>query len=816
MLHTIAIVSAVLGFCGSSLADQITISDAEGFVDLYNGVRNGTDYKDTTVLLESDITFTPSTLAKFNVIGDYSSYFLGTIDGQGHTISNLTIESSSQDYFGLFAYSEGIVVRNLVLDASCSVTSTLSTTSSYYTYVGGIIGKCFSYKYKPCTFENNVNMASVTFAGNMSKNGKYKYMYLGGIAGELSSSGSYEVIVNNCANYGHVLCSGVSGTLYIGGIVGRSYGQSTAKNFYIQNSFNYGIITFAGVSLANATYIGGIAGFGTNNDIENCLSAGKIDSNTTGHIGSVTGDASAIDITHCFWTEDVGYGAEYDSRTHVENSTVVTLNSTILDELNEYAGVDTPWIMLHLNGGKINDVEQESILVTQKDFPVPVKEGHSLSGWYEDFELTKKFDPKTQSLTGITDLYAGWDTSSYTVTFDFGNGTIISETFMFEAPIEYPEDVEMEGYEFAGWDCNLTEMPAHDLYVTAIWIINGYALTFDFGNGTNVTYVLQYNDVVKYPHDVPEREGYTFNGWDKEIERMPAENVTITAKWNVKYFALRFDFANGTTVKSDVAFGTAIDYPVDVRKVGYSFAGWNPNPETMPAKDTTIVAMWSINSYAVEFDLGNGTVIEEMFEYNSTIEYPEDVEKEGHTLRWSSNITLMPAENITIVALWDINSYLVRFDLGNETIIEEIFVFGSQIKYPENVERPGYEFKEWDPNPKTMPAGDLNITAKWKQISSCTKIIFSKAMTQEEVVDIFTKYTEEYFYFIYFEVDGEFETTTAIIKFEDISYSEEFISNVISKKVPEDSIESIAHITDYEPSYSYIANPLSLLSFMMI
>ena len=819
MLHTIAIASVVLGLCGNGLGDQLTISTAEGFVDLYNGVKNGTDYKDTTVLLDSDLDFTPSVLARFNTIGDYSSYFLGTIDGQGHTISNLVLESSSQDYFGMFAYSEGIVVRNLVLDATCAVTSTLSTASSYYTYVGGLIGKCFSYKYKPCTFENDVSMASVTFAGNMSRNGKYKYMYLGGLAGELSSSGSYDVVVNNCANYGHVACTGVSGTLYIGGIVGRSYGQSIGKNFYIQNSFNYGTITFTGASLAAATYIGGIAGFGTNNDIENCLSAGKIEieaNETGGHIGSVTGDASAIDITHCFWTEDVGYGAEYDSRTHVANSTVVTLNSTVLEELNEYAGAETPWLMLHLNGGSINGLEQEAILVTQKDFPEPVREGHALAGWYEDAELTKRFDPKTQPLTGITDLYAGWTTTAYTVTFDFGNGTIVNASFLFEAPIEYPEDVEMEGYEFVAWDCNLTEMPAHDLYVKAIWTINGYMLTFDFGNGTNVSYVLQYDDVVKYPHDVPVKEGYTFNGWDKEIERMPAENVTITAKWLVKYFALRFDFANGTTLKSDVAFGEKIDYPTDVRKVGHSFVAWDPRPETMPARDTTIVAVWSVNSYAVTFDLGNGTKICSVFEYNSTVVYPEDVAKEGHTLRWSSDVALMPAENITIVALWDINSYLVRFDLGNETVIEETFVFNSSIRYPENVERPGYDFEKWDPSPETMPARDLNITAKWKQISSYVRIVLSKAMSQEEAVGVFTKFTDDYFGVVYFEVDEEFETSLVIIRFEDIARSEKFIANVLEKKAPEDAIESIAHITDYKPSYSYIVSPLSLLSFLMI
>ena len=68
----------------------------------------------------------------------------------------------------------------------------------------------------------------------------------------------------------------------------------------------------------------------------------------------------------------------------------------------------------------------------------------------------------------------------------------------------------------------------HTLY--AHWIINNYTLTFDFGNGTVTEIIYKYNDTINYPI-VSEREGFVFNGWDKTIKRMPAGNTVITALW---------------------------------------------------------------------------------------------------------------------------------------------------------------------------------------------------------------------------------------------------------------------------------------------
>lgn len=121
---------------------ELRINDASKLVEFSSNVNNGTNYTGTTVLLESDIALTDELLKDFEPIGKNESYsFLGTFDGQGHIISNLVINFSSS-YTGLFGYSDGITIKNVVMDSSCSVTNSYNLPQNCY--IGGIIGKCNS------------------------------------------------------------------------------------------------------------------------------------------------------------------------------------------------------------------------------------------------------------------------------------------------------------------------------------------------------------------------------------------------------------------------------------------------------------------------------------------------------------------------------------------------------------------------------------------------------------------------------------------------------------------------------------------------
>ena len=75
-------------------------------------------------------------------------------------------------------------------------------------------------------------------------------------------------------------------------------------------------------------------------------------------------------------------------------------------------------------------------------------------------------------------------------------------------------------------------MPAENMTVTAQWEINQYTITFDTAGGSEIAPITQdYGTAITAPAD-PTREGYTFIGWDTEIPTtMPAENITLKARW---------------------------------------------------------------------------------------------------------------------------------------------------------------------------------------------------------------------------------------------------------------------------------------------
>ena len=82
----------------------------------------------------------------------------------------------------------------------------------------------------------------------------------------------------------------------------------------------------------------------------------------------------------------------------------------------------------------------------------------------------------------------------------------------------------------------------------------------------------------------------------------------------------------------------------------------------------------------------------------------------------------MPAENITVKAQWEINQYTITFDTNGGSKIAPITQdYGTEITAPDNPTRKGYTFKGWDKEiPKTMPAENITITARWRDTEKPT------------------------------------------------------------------------------------------------
>lgn len=94
----------------------------------------------------------------------------------------------------------------------------------------------------------------------------------------------------------------------------------------------------------------------------------------------------------------------------------------------------------------------------------------------------------------------------------------------------------------------------------------------------------------------PEKEGYSFSGWNNEPTVMPDHDITIAGTFSINKYKLVYQ-VDGTDYKSiDVEYGATITPEAEPTKEGYTFSGWSEIPETMPAHDVTVTGTFTINS----------------------------------------------------------------------------------------------------------------------------------------------------------------------------------------------------------------------------
>ena len=185
-------------------------------------------------------------------------------------------------------------------------------------------------------------------------------------------------------------------------------------------------------------------------------------------------------------------------------------------------------------GSAVTDMKPHNNILTLRG-ALFTRVGYTQVGWSTVDGGEKVYDfkdiyTKNEALT----LYPVWNTNKYTIAFDTNGGSEIAPiTQDYGTEITTPDNPTRKGYTFKGWDKEIPKtMPAENITVKAQWEINQYTITFDTNGGSEIAPITQdYGTKITAP-DNPTRKGYTFKGWDKEIpETMPAENITITARW---------------------------------------------------------------------------------------------------------------------------------------------------------------------------------------------------------------------------------------------------------------------------------------------
>ena len=212
-------------------------------------------------------------------------------------------------------------------------------------------------------------------------------------------------------------------------------------------------------------------------------------------------------------------------------------------------------VTLDLNGGKLGGSSEDIQIIVKsgESFTAPASDGLTRPDGDTDTYFMwlgsdgKLYAPGDRVPADVTALTVQWTAPTYAVTLNAGDGTInngnvTGYTYGVGATLPTADDMTYTGYMFKGWydNENLTGSPVTAIGVTetgnkeywAKWEINQYTITFDTNGGSEIAPITQdYGTAITAPAN-PTRKGYTFKGWDKEIpETMPAENITITARW---------------------------------------------------------------------------------------------------------------------------------------------------------------------------------------------------------------------------------------------------------------------------------------------
>ena len=272
-------------------------------------------------------------------------------------------------------------------------------------------------------------------------------------------------------------------------------------------------------------------------------------------------------------------------------------------------------VTLDLGGGKLGGSSEDIQIIVKNgsEFTAPASGGltrpDGVTGSYFVWLGSdgNSYAPGASVPADVTALTVQWTAPTYTVTLNAGNGTINSgnvTSYTYGVGATLPTDVTRTGYTFKGWYDNeaLAGSPVTAISNTetgnkeywAKWEINQYTITVKPENGkADITITQDYGTPITAP--TLTRDGYQFNGWDKAFPTiMPAENMTITAKWVVNQYTITFDTAGGSAVAPITQnYGTAIAAPADPTREGYTFIGWDKAiPTTMPAENMIITALW--------------------------------------------------------------------------------------------------------------------------------------------------------------------------------------------------------------------------------
>ena len=351
--------------------------------------------------------------------------------------------------------------------------------------------------------------------------------------------------------------------------------------------------------------------------------------------------------------------------------------------------------------------------------PEPTKAGYAFTGWYD--ATGNRVNASTVYQTaGDTTLTAHWSVSAYTIIYVVDGVTVYTATYDFGAAIT-PYAYTKEGYTISAWSPEVpATMPAENLTVSATSTVNTYTVTYQVNGETVNTVQYAYGAEIKpYTYTLT---GYTVGAWNEDIPAtMPARDLTLTADATVNTYTVTY-VVDGQEIHQDsVPYGAAIP-AYTYSKTGYTFSGWDAAlPETMPAQNLTLNGTTTVNAYTITFDSNGGSAVASVTaDFGTALTQPEDPTRAGYTFRgWYTDtaltkaflFTTMPAEDVTLYAKWEANTYTLHFDSdGGSAAADQTVTYGQPYGALPTPEKQGYTFTGWQMADGTAVNANLTVT----------------------------------------------------------------------------------------------------------
>ena len=286
-----------LGYIYDSNTKTYTVYNANGLMNVAELVNGGKT--DINITLDTNIDLTGKDWTPIGT--DYDNSYKGTFDGGGHTITGLTF-TTNDEFAGLFGWLNRTgTVKNVVMEGV-----QITSNQIYGGSIGGVVG------YSWGTIEN------CSVSGSVSGT-----VYVGGVVGA-QIGGS----ITGCSS-----SATVKGTVDVGGVAGQTNSSATLTACYAT-----GNVTIE-INPAKNIAGGSLVGMNAGSSLLACYATGNVTStgSSTGyvHIGGFCGD-NYITVTACYWKNNheqgIGYNRESTKVTKVDGTSVTWQNA--VDAMN--------------------------------------------------------------------------------------------------------------------------------------------------------------------------------------------------------------------------------------------------------------------------------------------------------------------------------------------------------------------------------------------------------------------------------------------------------------------------------------------------